>query len=143
LLFGDSATFTLPPYLIDANQAVNELWIEIANVNESADENNLNDSEYVAFGVYDTCVTTGLANLLASTLQIYPSPNGTEWVYIDGIPDNIKLSLTVADVSGRILMQENNLQNRNSINIQSLAKGCYFFIFRNENELFSKSFIRL
>jgi hypothetical protein len=143
LHFGESATFTLPPYLIDANQAVNELWIEIANVNESADENNLNDSEYVAFGVYDTCVTTGLANLLASTLQIYPSPNGTEWVYIDGIPENIKLSLTVADVSGRILMQENNLQNRNSINIQSLAKGCYFFIFRNENELFSKSFIRL
>jgi hypothetical protein len=143
LLFGESANFTLPSYTIDPNQAVNELWIEIANINESADENDINDAEYSAFGVYDTCVTTGLSALLANTLQVYPSPNSSGIVQIKGIPNNLQLSIEIVDVSGRILYQQHNIQNNITIPIQSLAKGCYFFVFRNESEIFSKPFIRL
>jgi hypothetical protein len=93
--------------------------------------------------VYDTCITTGLSALLANTLQVYPSPNSSGIVQIKGIPNNLQLSIEIVDVSGRILYQQHNIQNNIKIPIQSLAKGCYFFVFRNESEIFSKPFIRL
>ena len=143
LAYGEAASFVLPSYTANPNQAVNELTIEISNVNESADENGLNDSKSIAFGINDTCVTTGWIDQLQALVEVYPSPNRNGVLYIEGIPAHLNLSIEISDISGRLIMQKSLVKANEVIDIQNLSKGTYLITFKKDDILFTKKFLRM
>ena len=111
-------------------------------MNESADENTLNDSKAIAFGIFDTCVTTGILDGILKDVIIYPSPNKGDALMISGLVPSAGLSVEIVDVSGRTLMEVQPNANL-AIDISELAKGTYFVVFSTEDEIASRKFIRM
>ncbi len=143
LSFGESASFTLPPYKFDSAQVVNIFKIEIDNINGLEDEFTSNNAEQVSFGISDTCLTTNLSDYIANTIKIFPLPNTSGLLYISNISEDILLSIELYDVLGKTVLKKENLKNNNIIDIQNLSGGSYYAIFKSATLQFSKVILKL
>ena len=86
-------------------------------------------------GCVDTssCVTyvktVGLNNTLNHNINIYPNP-AQDFIYIEGLSENINQEVLVFDVHGSIVIKELKIVN-GKIDIQNLAKGIYIIKTQN------------
>ncbi len=66
-------------------------------------------------------------DILFSEIGIYPNPGGLFTIYLPQLIDTI--SLSIVDVSGRILMEKREIVTLENIEISHYSKGIYFFLF--------------
>ncbi|AXG71846.1 alpha-amylase [Kordia sp. SMS9] len=75
-----------------------------------------------------------------ATFQIYPNPTNGDVVYIN-TKNNAEIStMTIHDVSGKLVLQQVNPSNE--INIQQLEQGVYFLQLQIGNQTVTKKLIR-
>ncbi len=83
----------------------------------------------------DTSACMGTTNIegheLLESINIYPNPVSTQ-ISISGIPE--KSDIRITDISGRVIYQEQNLNNKQkNISTKGWGNGIYFIEMRNGN----------
>lgn len=84
--------------------------------------------------------TTGISDVQASLLQLYPNPAGNE-LQITGIPKEIS-HLKIVNMLGKTVMElkpENSFMN---VDLRTLSSGIYFLSYQSGNKNVVRKFIR-
>lgn len=74
-----------------------------------------------------------------SNIKLYPNPASDHLFY--NLPDGVEKIITVYDVQGRKIVEENTRVNNGSIDISALESGVYLFIARVDGILYRELFI--
>jgi hypothetical protein len=84
--------------------------------------------------------STGVAELNPYNVKVYPNP-AKDFFTIE-LPEE-KTDMKFVDISGRIIIKQNNLTGKANINCQNIAHGIYFLQLTNQNVLIYSSKIIL
>lgn len=85
---------------------------------------------------------SGINLELRNNFCIYPNP-ANDFLNIS-IPENFKTnSFSICDISGKLLLEENYIEDSKEVDISDFDKGIYIIIFSSENEQFIKKFVKL
>jgi len=85
-----------------------------------------------------TAETTGMEDEIANSFKIYPNPT-TDVIYISY--EAFPAIVTVYDMNGKVMMNQNVSTNNEAIDVSSLPKGNYIMTVGNNN-LIRKGFIK-
>ena len=104
---------------------------QVAYLIASTDSNGKTIPDEIIF-LMNSTPTLGINNITTdeNNISIYPNPANNKLFFQNN--RNNKLSYTISDVLGRILLKNLDIQN-NEIDISSLSQGLYFISFRGED----------
>jgi hypothetical protein len=89
------------------------------------------------------CINISLSSLdenISDKLIVYPNP-ASNFLTIKNIENNEILGLTIMDVSGKIVLEQTNQNNKN-ISIEGLENGVYFLLVNTTSGAAVKKFIK-
>ncbi len=141
--------------IIQANDDT-DLVQNAALLNMNVDDNdNLIISGYIVFQNTSYGTINGLINKLGNfelissiiqsnkqeVLRVFPNPSADYFVIDQAL--NAGASLSVFSADGTKFMTKNNIEQNEKINIKSLPKGQYSIVLKNQQKIFTSSFIKL
>ena len=104
------------------------------------DTSYYSDTTIIDTTVADTA-TYILENVYDYEVQVYPNPSETGQVWIDFIDVTDQVKLQVFDLSGKLILQEDNVDFHQLININKQPKGTYLFKVNYKDSYITKKVI--
>jgi Secretion system C-terminal sorting domain/Bacterial Ig domain len=95
-------------------------------------------SYHVYVHVYDAIGISGIND--AANMKLYPNP-AVEMLHLNNVPSDA--SIRIMDISGKLCLEANAHGNESlSINVQTLAAGCYHLSVLSANGLWNRTFTK-
>jgi hypothetical protein len=79
--------------------------------------------------VNEVCPTSGISELNAQNLLIYPNPATTELIL--SFSDNAQHTIIIKDMMGRIVFEKSEITSSTKINLSFLKSGNYLVVADN------------
>ncbi len=99
----------------------------------------IDDHGCIAMGNVSVEVITDIQNIIADEIRIFPNPTENEINIIS--PTEIK-TINIYDITGKLVIQKNNLSKYCKINLQELQSGVYFIDVQNNTESFTGRIVK-
>lgn len=110
----------------------------------ATNNNGKNNGDYVYTTAQTISSTVGIAeqNAANPNISLYPNP-ANEYIYINNTSTtNEKMTLTIIDITGKVMLTEENLISNGVINVSTLSKGNYIARIDKNSGLVIKRFIK-
>jgi endoglucanase Acf2 len=96
-------------------------------------------TSYIEYEVGSSCNTTGIINNNFTPVSFYPNPAKSE-IFINGITETSEVS--IFDLTGKLLIQQNDFQEGGKIDVSKLEKGVYLIRIKNKHSIQTARMVR-
>jgi hypothetical protein len=128
---GTTGTITFYPLALGTDT----VYVTLTNNGGTALGGNNTTVVKFTITVLSVAPITGIEESTAAIdMEVYPNP-ATDYIHVV-IPDNSVKTLTILDVTGRIVLEEAITSDQLTVNTSDLPSGIYFIIAKGNNKVY-------